>query len=528
MDSIAYLPDPENELLMTNVVKSHSRYMIQTAKALSAEQLMLYDKYDKSNDRAAVKIVLLSLLPALMSKIQEKTEDLDSFHIVWLQLIKTIQSTSIERFEDLKAVIKGRHPSQYAGENLELLASDFCKNARELTTAGQYDHNLTLTMLKTFLLAGGTGNEDFCFQLRATKQKLDQALLNIGYKEKSAAQAHMVSEKLTYQDVCRQAEDAYRLQYDRKEWPPASHATDTRVPSATFGNIALPEGSAITRAEVLNLIQSQTPCQDTPKKGNCHSCGKPGHWSNKCPEKNKNGRKNVSGNGTPNSATGAHKTQSWRTVPPPPGTAMSKKVKDKTFNWCEKCRRWTTTHTTATHTGQRRNNASAPAPSAQANLSAFSIADPSVWMFDFDDHARKLQSTTRKSIYAFLFSKTTILLVYSVMLCLVVPKFTNLATQMLRSTLWMLLSTWAADSLWQALREQPALLLAPALWLALLAAPFWKPEAHQQETIANVSFTRKQRRRFAKPLKTSLMPQREVQRRKAVAPLPYHPRKRRH
>ena len=60
MDSIAYLPDPENDLLMTNVIKSHSRYMIQTAKALSAEQLMLYDKYDKSNDRAAVKFVLSS------------------------------------------------------------------------------------------------------------------------------------------------------------------------------------------------------------------------------------------------------------------------------------------------------------------------------------------------------------------------------------------------------------------------------------------------------------------------------------
>ncbi|KAI2488972.1 hypothetical protein MHU86_25624 [Fragilaria crotonensis] len=120
MDSIAYLPDPENKLLMTNVVKSHSRYTIQTAKALSAEQLMY-----KSNDRAAVKFVLSSLSPALMSKIQEKTEDSDSFHIVWLQLIKTIQSTSIERFEDLKAAIKARHPSQYAGENLKLLASDF-------------------------------------------------------------------------------------------------------------------------------------------------------------------------------------------------------------------------------------------------------------------------------------------------------------------------------------------------------------------------------------------------------------------
>ncbi|KAI2497523.1 hypothetical protein MHU86_16977 [Fragilaria crotonensis] len=160
MDSIAYLPDPENELLTTNVVKSHSRYTIQTAKTLSAKQLMLYDK---SNDRAAVKFVLSSLVPALMSKIKEKTEDSDSFHIVWLQLFKTIQSTSIECFEDLKAAIKARHPTQYTGENLELLASDFRKDARELTTAGQYDHNLTLTMLKTFLLAGGSGNEDFRF-----------------------------------------------------------------------------------------------------------------------------------------------------------------------------------------------------------------------------------------------------------------------------------------------------------------------------------------------------------------------------
>ncbi|KAI2498513.1 hypothetical protein MHU86_15973 [Fragilaria crotonensis] len=340
-------------------------------------------------------------------------------------------------------------------------------------------------MLKTFLLAGGSGNEDFRFQLRATKQKLDQALLDIGYKEKSAAQTHMVTEKLTYQDICRQAEDAYRLQYDRKEWPPASHATDTRVPSATFGNVALPEGSAITRAEILNLIQSQTPRQDTPKKGNCHNCGKPGHWSNKCPERNKNGRKNVPGNGTPTNAIGAHKTQSWRTVPPPPGTATSKKVKDKAFNWCEKCRRWTTTHTTATHTGQRRNNTTAP--------------------------RRQLKPTFPHSL-------------------LPTRRCSNLAVHALRSIPWTLLLTSIVDTLRQVLLEQPTLFLAPALWLALLATSFWKPEACQQETNAttSTSFTRKQRRRFAKLLKTSLKPQREVQHRKAVAPLPYRLRKRRH
>ena len=62
---------------MTNVVKIHSRYTIQTAKALRAEQLMLYDKYIKSNDRAAVKFVLSSLSPAFMSKVKEQTEDMD-------------------------------------------------------------------------------------------------------------------------------------------------------------------------------------------------------------------------------------------------------------------------------------------------------------------------------------------------------------------------------------------------------------------------------------------------------------------
>ena len=164
--------------------------------------------------------------------------------------------------------------------------------------------------------------------------------------------------------------------------------------------------------------------------------------SNKCLEKNKNGCKNVSGNGTPNNATGAHKTQSWRTVPPLPGTTTSKKVKDKAFNWCEKCRRWTTTHMTTTHTGQRRNNA-ASTPAAQANLSAFSVADPSVWMFDFDNPVRKIQPTTMETIFALLFSKATILLLYSVMLCLATPKCTNLVIQALRSIPWtLLLRTW--------------------------------------------------------------------------------------
>ena len=64
-------------------------------------------------------------------------------------------------------------------------------------------------MMKIFLLVGGTGNKDFRFPLRATKQKLEQALLDIGFKEKKAAHDHIRELELNYKDICSQAaEDA--------------------------------------------------------------------------------------------------------------------------------------------------------------------------------------------------------------------------------------------------------------------------------------------------------------------------------
>ena len=272
MDSIAYLRDPTDDAKMTNVIKAHARYTVQSAKLLAEAQVQRYDKYDRTNDMAARTYLLASLSTELSNKVTEKLDDSDSFPVVWLQFLKSIQSTSIERFEDLKAIIKARLPSQYSGENLEQLAAHFRKDANELTTAGQYDHNLTLAMLKIFLLAGGSGNEDFRFPLRSVKQKLEQALLDIGFKDKEAANLHMQVNKLTYKDICAHAEDAYRTLFDRKEWPPARHTRDSKAPPAAFGNIATP----ITRAEVLNLIQSKTSNNGAglAMKGVCHKCNK--------------------------------------------------------------------------------------------------------------------------------------------------------------------------------------------------------------------------------------------------------------
>ena len=405
MDSIAYLKDPLDATKMTNVVKAHARYTVQSAKALIEDQVPKYDKYDRTNDKAARTFLLASLQIDLSNKVAEKLDDDDPFPIVWLQFLKAIQSTSIERFEDLKATIKARLPSQYPGENLEQLAIHFRKDANELTTAGQYDHNLTLTMMKTFLLAGGTGNEDFRFPLRSVKQKLEQALLDIGFKDKDAANKHMSDNKLTYKDVCTHAEDAYRTLFDRKEWPPARHARDSKAPPASFN---LADAMPMTRSEVMLLMQSKSPSGNkgapSAKTGNCHKCGKPGHWSRECPNgdatngsdngggsggrpaRNGNGGRSNgdrAGRGAPNGngnrpAASVGNPTSWKTVAPQPGAPITKQHNNRTFNWCLKCKRWTTTHVTATHTGGKATNTNA-APDNRPSVNFSLVQDPSVW-----------------------------------------------------------------------------------------------------------------------------------------------------
>ena len=382
MDSITYLCDPTDGTKMTTFDKAHARYTVQSVKVLAEGQVALYNKYDRTNDMAARTYLLASLAVDLSNKVAEKLDEADSFPVVWLQFLKSIQSTSIERFEDLKATIKTRLPSQYPEEILKLLAARFRKDANELTTTGQYDHNLTLGMLKTFLLAGGSGNEDFHFPLRSVNQRLEQALLDNGFKDKEAANLHMQEQKLTYKDICTHAEDTYCTLHNRKEWPPARHARALKAPPAAFGHLA---NAPITWAEVLNLMQSKTSANGSDtRKGTCHNCGKLGHWSRECPDgKNKSksgGGGGKGGHGQNNRSKGAC-LKSWKSVAPPgSGDPQTKPVNGKTFNWCATCKRWTTMHSTETYTGEKKNKPTDGSSRSAAVNNASVVYNPSVWI----------------------------------------------------------------------------------------------------------------------------------------------------
>jgi hypothetical protein len=118
---------------------------------------------------------------------------------------------------------------------LEKLAVHFCAAALELKNAGQCDHSLTLSMLKSYLTAGGPGNEDHCHTLRVLNCKLDNELLAIGHMDKTQADAHMVTKKLTYKDINAAATKACPKQFDCAEWLPAKHLPDSKAPPQLMG-----------------------------------------------------------------------------------------------------------------------------------------------------------------------------------------------------------------------------------------------------------------------------------------------------
>jgi hypothetical protein len=166
------------------------------ARTASKTQAALYDKYDITNNTAAVTFLLDSLAPVLAEIVSEKMEETDSFHVVWLELMNEIQVQTIEHIKAIKKEIKDRRPQQYPGQDLEKLAVHFRSGALELQNARQ-EHNLTLSMVKSYLAAGGTDNEDYYrYSLRGLKSKLNDELLAIGYMDKTQADAHMVKENL--------------------------------------------------------------------------------------------------------------------------------------------------------------------------------------------------------------------------------------------------------------------------------------------------------------------------------------------
>jgi hypothetical protein len=141
---------------------------------------------------------------------------------------------------------------------------------------------------------------------------------------------------------------------------------------------------------MFNLVQSLMGAGAPPT---CFHCGEVGHMARECPKKNepgisprpsfKGGNKRAPGRDA--RAPGRDPkspAKSWRFTAPGTGESSTKTHQGKQFRWCAKCKRWSTTHDTATHTGAKGKS---PTPAPQANLCLVpDVPDPSAWLFMFE------------------------------------------------------------------------------------------------------------------------------------------------
>jgi hypothetical protein len=124
----------------------------------------------------------------------------------------------------------------------------------------------------------------------------------------------MATNGLTYCDICSKAEEEWKKLFGDGKWAPAKTKPDShRLPAGFGANVAEPdEEPSAMQASVNALLQhlqsmsSQQQGYAESKPGNCHSCNKPGHWAQECPDKN---------NSRPSPASGQGKT-SWKNMAP--------------------------------------------------------------------------------------------------------------------------------------------------------------------------------------------------------------------
>ena len=374
IDTITYLPDPADSTNTISVLTEHAKLTKEEGTALSLKISKKFDYLDWENNGAATSILMNSLDSRLYEKLIKERQNSDTFAVVWFRLMDILYPHSISTFDNYKQIIRNRRPTDYAGQDIEELCNDFSDDAKKCSY--HYDNELTMTMLETLMTAGGESNEDFKAELRPLKKSLDEALLLVRFMAPATKEKFLNDRGLSVDKVLATAEKHYRYLKNRQQWYPALSVTDKATPrTLTLAAETDKSLQSMSTAQIMALMSniqgSYRRKGSSVKRGVCHNCGSPDHWKPDCPELKKQAdKKDNSGK----------KSKSWRRTPPSPGQPETLTKDGRTYYWCQKCKRWTETHSTATHqVGFKKDEQE---KSTNADASASLAIDPSVWFFD--------------------------------------------------------------------------------------------------------------------------------------------------
>jgi hypothetical protein len=339
-----------------------------------------FDEFDKMNSDSTKMALFNSIDVIILKHLKASLKMNDCFVVAWLTFLDLQLSTSSKHYDDLRRTLREVDARKYAMQNIEDLCLAVDPIIKELDNANQYQPSLTLSFLQRIR---STCTQSLQFPVKIDLKIIDveKAVKNVSFLTPEEANTQMLSQQLDPESILKFLKDAYYTLKKDNLWEPANRPTDTGtvLPSALVnldasGNI---DGKLTSALKVL-LQFDQSAFADknsgegkkTPQTSPCNICGKLGHWAPKCPDKDKSSSSATVVTSNRSSNRDSEKG-SWKRQPPGPNEPQTKKVKHRTFFWCDKCKRWSTSHGTEQHT---KKDAANPAPSASLAI------DPSVWL----------------------------------------------------------------------------------------------------------------------------------------------------
>ena len=370
LDTISYLPDPADPTKMESVVTHHTRFKLKDVRLASAKLSSKFDKYDKSNDRAAISFLRASLHQDLLHSVDGIIKDSDTFAVLWCIIMEEIHRNSHNFFLAQEAAIKSCDPLTAEccnpGQQMDKWVEHIRKFVILLSKSGKYDHKLSETIIILAMRAGGDHNEDWKSVLRPIKLALRAKYANLGlHTTFQQMDKDFEKDDLSPDSILNKIKDHYRSVFDSNDWPPVSDLVDkSAAPLAKFKSSAY--------FGTPNQADSATKPTFKPK---------PSFGSYKFGATKPSSPKKVSFNPSTKPPARSPSSPNWKTTPPKKDAPQTMEVKGRKWFWCQKCNRgkgrWSTTHGTAQHTGKP----SKPTTTHQANVSTASHDDASlgVW-----------------------------------------------------------------------------------------------------------------------------------------------------
>ncbi len=408
LDTYLYLPNPSDKTEMLLITKHYPVFIANITETTKIAQDIRskFDNNDKREDATLHSVIKASCSKDILDRLQYSMKDNDTAALFLLKVMERAVHSSSGYYDKVRDQLKSLQPRQFTGENIEAMCLKGMELIEILKGANRLSPDDFLRFVKNFAIISMTTGQ-YVHEIECLISTLSKAIREKVHLPQDKVWEQLVAQNLDPITLIESITTFYRTEISDGSWAAAKLPSSSRTPTSKFSaNLASsspssssdvqdtregaitkllallhldssPMEKGIARGQSSNGNQGSKP---VGASGNCHICGSPDHWARECPKK-KTGTivsrkgKYHNGNNLGSNNSRSNKQKSWRTTAPTSGSPQTIHKNGRTFHWCAKCRRWSSTHGTAGHTG-RSNTTTNNNDKDSANLLS---VDPGAW-----------------------------------------------------------------------------------------------------------------------------------------------------